>query len=315
MIVSVVCPTLNEEKYVGKVIDFFQNSQPADKEIFFIDGGSTDKTIAIIEDRQKTDNRIHLLHNPDKIVPFALNIAIPQTKGRYIVRLDAHCEYDIDYFKNILETFGRVDADIVGGPTLTTSRNPFQEAVAYIFNTPLGMGDSSVHQPDYEGYTDSVTFGAWKKEIFEKTGLFDTRLKRNQDDEFHYRAKSLGFKLYQSPTIKLYYFPRSNVKGLFKQYYQFGLYKPMVLKKIKTEIKLRHLIPSLFVLYLVGCLVLACKFPVVLVPLLLYLLLAIYYSLKAKTSSFIVHLYIAIAYPTVHIAYGTGFLLGLRKII
>ena len=296
-------------------MDFFQKSEPADKEIFFIDGGSTDSTISIIKERQKTDDRILLLHNPNKIVPFALNIAIPLTKGDYIVRLDAHCEYDINYFTSITDVFNKTDADIVGGPTLTTSRNPFQEAVAYIFNTPLGMGDSSVHQPDFEGYTDSVTFGAWKRQIFDKTGLFDTKLKRNQDDEFHYRAKSLGFKLYQSPSIKLYYFPRSNAKGLFKQYFQFGLYKPMVLKKIRTEIKLRHLIPSMFCMYLVICLLTMFFYPIIVVPLILYLLLASYYSVKAQCSSFIVRIYVFIAYPTVHLAYGFGFLLGLRKIV
>ena len=67
----------------------------------------------------------------------------------------------------------------------------------------FGVGNSSFHFEDFEGFTDSVYLGAWKRKIFEKTGLFDTTFKRNQDDEFHYRAKSMGFKVYQDPEIKL----------------------------------------------------------------------------------------------------------------
>jgi succinoglycan biosynthesis protein ExoA len=309
---SVVCPTYNEVNYIESLIDFLSVVSPPPKEIFFIDGLSTDGTRSVIHQALLKYPEIRLIDNPDKHVSFALNRAIPMCTTDIIVRVDAHTIYAQDYFSRIITTFKQVNADIVGGPTRTAFKSPFQEAVAYLFNTPLGMGNSSVHNVDFEGYTDSVTFGAWKREVFNKIGYFDTRLKRNQDDEFHYRAKSNGIKIYQSPDIKLWYYPRSSWQGLFLQYYQYGLYKPIVLFKIKSGLQLRHLIPSAFVLYLTLVVSIAWMFPLVLLPLVVYLLLVVISTLKAHVS-LPARWRIPFAYLGVHLGYGIGFLIGLLR--
>ncbi len=312
MILSVLCPTWNEEKYIEKVLHFFTSANPGDKELFIIDGQSTDRTVCIVRVWQQKYPNIHLLTNEKRYVPYALNLAIPSCKGQYIVRLDAHTEYELDYFEQVIATFKRTDADIVGGPTRTRANDATQAAVANAICSPFGIGNSRVHQEMYEGYTDSVTFGAWRKDIFQITGLFDTDLIRNQDDEFHYRAKSKGLKIYQSPDIKLYYFPRSSLKALFRQYFQYGLYKPLVLKKVPGEWKWRHLIPSLFTLYLPLAAVLAFLHFSFLFPIMLYLLANIYFSFMNKLpcpSKWISLL----VYPIIHLAYGSGFIKGVFR--
>ncbi len=311
MKLSIICPCYNEENYIVDLLEFFNAAMPKDKELWLIDGGSTDRTKDIIADYQKTNDNIHLLDNPDKIVPFALNKAIPKCNADTIVRLDAHTKYAPDYFEKIIETFEKVEADIVGGPTRTACKSPFQCAVAHVICTSFGVGNSQVHNIEYEGYSDSVTFGSWKKEIFEEVGMFDTALVRNQDDEFHYRAKSMGKKIYQNPDIKLWYYPRDNIKGLLKQYYQYGLYKPKVLKKVNSEIKLRHLIPSAFLLYFISLLLVAIT-SLWLIPLGLYLLLDVMFSMKAKGGIKVKFLSL-FAYPAIHVGYGFGFLQGLFK--
>ena len=305
---SVICPTYNEEKFITDVIHFCIHSNPKPKEIFFIDGGSKDQTTEIIQNFILQDSSIELLHNPDKIVPFALNLAIPRCTGDIIIRLDAHTHYAPDYFKSILEVFNTVDTDIAGGPTRTAYHNSIQESVAYAFNCVFGMGNSSVHDPEFRGYTDSVTFGAWKKSIFSKTGLFDTQLKNNQDDEFHYRAKSMGFKIFQDPTIKLFYYPRNTYKSLFRQYYNYGYFKPLVLKKIKTEVKLRHLVPSFFVLNFV--MLLFSSHLIFLIPAILYLMLDLYFSFINK-KPIKIKLLNLLTFPVIHAGYGLGFIIGL----
>ena len=308
MTLSVICPCFNEEAYIRGLLEFFISAKPVEKELILVDGGSRDKTKSIIREYQQNHRNIYLLDNPEKIVPYALNKAIPLCKADKIVRLDAHTKYAPDYFEKIIETFEHVEADIVGGPTRTACKAPFQCAVAYAICTPFGVGNSQVHNVTYEGYSDSVTFGSWKKEIFTEVGMFDERLVRNQDDEFHYRAKSKGKKIYQNPAIKLWYYPRSNLKGLFKQYYQYGLFKPMVLKKVNSEIKLRHLIPSCFLLYFMS-LPLAVISPLWLIPLALYLLLDVFFSLRAK-GGLKVKLAALLVYPALHVSYGAGFLRG-----
>ncbi len=310
--ISVVCPVYNEEKYIEKLLLFYKSAKPADKEIFFIDGGSTDRTKEIIVQYASNDTSIKLLDNPNKFVPFALNTAIPRCKGEYIVRLDAHTLYASDYFEKILLAFNERSADVVGGPMRAIGNNDFQRAVAHATSTPFGVGNSQFHFEDYKGFTDSVYLGAWKKEIFKTTGLFDEQMIRNQDDEFHYRAKSAGFKIYQDTAIVSHYYPRDSLKKLARQYYEYGLYKPLVLRKIKSEIKLRHLIPLVFVLYLLSLPVGLVFTLFYIIPLLVYGMILIGFSFlnELKWNSKINGLLI---YPTLHVAYGLGFLRGLLK--
>lgn len=308
---TAICPVYNEENYIHNVIEFFLKAKPVDKELYIIDGNSSDKTVEIVKKYQETNSNIYLLDNPDKYVPYALNKAIKASKGDPIVRLDAHTKYADDYFEQILDTFNRVDADIVGGPMRAIGDTSFQKAVAFSTSTKMGVGDSSFHFEQEEGYADTVYLGSWKREIFDEVGYFDERMVRNQDDEFHYRAKSFGKKVYLNPRITSYYYPRAEPSKLFKQYYQYGLYKPLVLKKIKSAVKLRHLIPSGFVLYLLSLPLIAIS-TLWLLPLLIYILLALYFTTKApfdiKTK-----LNVFISYPILHIAYGSGFILGLFK--
>lgn len=308
--ITVVCPVFNESKYIAGLLEFCINGLPAEKEIIIIDGNSTDDTCAIVETFQKKQVNIQLLHNPKRIVPFALNMAIKKAKGDVIVRLDAHTLYDENYFLKVLEAFDKSGADIVGGPMRIAAGTALQDAVGYATSTSFGIGNSSFHFDNFEGFTDSVYLGAWKKNIFETTGLFDEALKRNQDDEFHYRAKNLGFKIYQSPQIKSYYYPRNSYATLFKQYYQYGFYKPLVLAKVRSGLRFRHLVPLLFVLYLISLpLFILFKYWLMLFPLALYFLLNFTYSFRSKKSILQVGR-ISIAYFMLHVSYGSGFILG-----
>lgn len=312
MMISVVCPVYNEEKYIEKLLLFYKYAKPADKEIFLIDGGSTDRTKEIIIQYATNDTSIRLLDNPNKFVPFALNTAIPRCRGEYIVRLDAHTLYAVDYFEKILLVFKESGADIVGGPMRAVGNSDFQKAVAYATSTPFGVGNSQFHFEDYKGFTDSVYLGAWKKEIFKSTGLFDEQMIRNQDDEFHYRAKSAGFKIYQSPAIVSHYFPRDTLKALARQYFEYGLYKPLVLSKIKSEIKLRHLIPLAFVLYVLSLPAGLLFTQFYIIPLLVYGILLLGFSMLNRLS-WISKINCLVIYPALHIAYGLGFIRGLLK--
>ena len=309
--ITVLCPTYNEAKYVENILTFFSESLPKNKELYIIDGGSTDGTIAIVEKWAKENNAIHLLNNPHKYVPQALNLGLKSSFGEIIVRLDAHTIYSKDYFVKIIETFEKTGADIVGGPINPVGETSIQKAIAYATSGWFGIGNSKFHDINFSGYTDSVYLGAWKREIFNDVGYFDEQMKRNQDDEFHYRAKSKGKTIYLNSEIKSTYFPRSSYKALFSQYFQYGLYKPLVIKKIKSEVKLRHLVPLFFVLYLFS-LVAAIQFPLLLLPLLLYVLIDIFNSF-ANNQMVVVKFASIFVYPTLHLSYGLGFLLGLFK--
>ncbi len=312
MLISVICPVFNEEKHLSKVIEFFLQSAPAEKELFLIDGGSTDATLGIIRSYQATYKHIHLLHNRHKYVPFALNQAIPLCRGRYIARLDAHAEYPADYFEACLEAIAESDADNVGGYIYSEGKGPAGEAIALAMSSPFGVGNSSFRTRVADAFVETVPFGFWKREVFGRYGLFDETLIRNQDDEFNYRTIRMGGKIFQSAKIHSRYFVRDSFKALFRQYFQYGFYKPLVLKKIGKVVKARHLAPACFVVYLFT-LPMALPFGWWLIPLGIYVALALYFSFKSRLSATAKALAPA-AFFTLHLSYGLGFLAGLPAI-
>ena len=107
MKLSVICPVYNEEKYITKILDFFVNSLPLEKELIVIDGQSDDRTREIVSEYVVKYDNIRLIDNPKRFVPHALNIAIKESKGNPVVRLDAHTEYDSDYLIQIQLLFQR----------------------------------------------------------------------------------------------------------------------------------------------------------------------------------------------------------------
>lgn len=311
-LISVICPVYNEQAYIGKVIGFFLQSAPADKELFLVDGGSTDGTLAIIRAFQEEHPNIHLLHNARKYVPFALNLAIPQCRGRYIARLDAHAEYPPDYFEACLSAIGASGADNVGGYIHSAGKGLTGEAIAAAMSSPFGVGNARFRTCAGDAFVETVPFGFWKREVFERFGLFDEELIRNQDDEFNYRTIAMGGRIFQSAGVHSRYFVRESFGALFRQYYQYGYYKPLVLKKVGKLVKARHLAPAGFVAYLFT-LPAALPFVWWLAPIGLYAILAVFFALKSKASLPAKALAPA-AFFTLHLSYGLGFLLGLRAL-
>lgn len=313
--ISLIIPCYNEELYIGSLLECIaKQTYPYNRiEVFCVDGLSSDNTRKIINEQSEMNAQIRLIDNPDKTVPFALNLAIKQSTGNPIIRIDAHTQYAVNYIEKIIETFETTGADIVGGPMRAIGKTAFQKAVAYATSTKLGVGNSSFHNENAKGFVDSVYLGAWKRELFNDVGYFDTQLKRNQDDEFHYRAKAKGKKIYLNPEIKSWYYPRNTAGKLFTQYFQYGLYKPLVLKKVKSEIKVRHIIPSIFVLYLFSCFFIYSSWGwPVLAPVFLYVFMAVVFSAFSK-ETFITKILIPVVYPVLHISYGAGFIAGIFK--
>ena len=89
-IVSIIMPCLNSGKYIEEAIQSVLNQSFINFELFIIDGGSTDKTINIIQRFTKIDNRIIYINNLDDQGPaHARCIGIKKSKGKYIAFIDA----------------------------------------------------------------------------------------------------------------------------------------------------------------------------------------------------------------------------------
>ena len=327
MTLSVVCPIYNEEKYIGKFLDsILQQDYPKDDlEILLVDGMSKDRTRDIIVDYSAKNPCLRLVDNPQQTVPYAMNNGIMSAKGSIIIRLDAHAVYPSNYFSILVKKLDELEnADNVGGVciTLPCNESPVAIAIAECLSNKFGMGNSYFRVGAKEVMSvDTVPFGCFRKSLFDKIGLYDTDMIRNQDDELNGRITKNGGKIYLLPDVEIKYFARDKISKVRKMFYQYGLYKPLGNKKLGSPATIRQFFPLLFVLGLVFglilCIVFPACWPLYTAVILLHLLIGMYEGIKSakRTGCKGCILIMPYIFMNMHISYGIGYLHGLLKIM
>jgi len=323
--ISIIIPCRNEEKFIAKCLDStISNDYPKENlEILVIDGMSEDRTRQIVDEYVKQYSFIKLLDNPKMIAPSALNIGIENAKGEVIVVMCAHATYEKDYISKCVEYMKKYEVDNVGGKMMTISENDglVSKAIVLVLSYRFGVGDSyfriGIKEPKF---VDTVPFGCYKKEVFEKIGLFNENLVRNQDIEFNLRLKKASGKILLVPDIVSYYYARSNLKSLFMQNFGNGLWVIYSNRFAKAPFSRRHLIPFIFVLSLLGSLFLSVFWKpflyLFLIIILTYLTANVFFSLSISIKNGIkLFPFIVISFFVLHFSYGLGSLWGLIKFI
>ena len=318
--ISVVMPVYNEEKYINNCIEslLLQDYPLSCMEWIFVDGMSTDKTRQIIELYIKEYSKlIKLLNNPNKTVPYAMNIGIKQSKGEFIIRLDAHADYNKDYISKCVYYLEKTGADNVGGVAYTKSKGFVGNAIAKMLSSRFGVGNSEFRTNGNSGYVDTVPFGAFRKEVFEKWGGYDERLTRNQDNEMNYRIRKNGGKIYLSSDIKLSYYCRDSIQGISDMAVKNGMWNVITMKLCPGSMGIRHFIPLMFLLSLICMPILGMLFYpfryIFVTEMILYFVLDCLFSAK-QACGIREFLLLIVLFPIFHITYGAGSLKGLFKL-
>jgi len=321
--ISIIIPILNEEKYIKNCLDSIIDSDfdKNNMEVLLVDGGSEDKTIKIIKEYQKKYPFFKLLYNPKKIVPSAMNIGIKEAKGEYIIRLDAHSYYPKDYFSKLIFWHRKLDAHNVGGVVITEVKNKTltSNAIKNVLSDKFGVGSAFRSGVSEIKEVDTVPFGCYKREVFDKIGLYDERLVRNQDIELNKRLKRNGGKIYLIPEIKCTYFARETYKELAKNNFNNGLWNILTAFYTKTlnSLSFRHFVPLIFVLFLILSFILGffnkVFFYIFFIIFFSYLSIISIRSFQIKKDTTFFHQ--LLAYLVLHFSYGVGSLVGVYKIL
>ncbi|MDB4713777.1 glycosyltransferase family 2 protein [Akkermansiaceae bacterium] len=317
MLITVICPTFNEEGHISRLLeDMVAQSISQDTyELLIVDGGSSDKTVAIIEKFVNQFSFIKFLKNPKKIVPCAMNLGISRALGKIIIRVDAHSSYPKDYLLRLSSSLEELNADNVGAVCITDviNKNRKTLAIREVLSSKFGVGNSLFRTGvDKVTEVDTVPFGCYKKEVFERLGFFNTQLVRNQDIEFNSRIKRAGGKIFLLPDLRCRYYARERFRDLFKNNYNNGKWNILTIyftNKLDS-LSLRHFIPLTFLASLFAPILGSLFwFPFIYLAIFsfgLYFFLMTFISFRISKKKRTNLAYLLTAFITLHTSYGLG---------
>lgn len=323
MIVSFCVIAYNEEKAISSLFEDIRNqTYPHEKmEVILVNAMSTDKTRKLMEQFAKENHgfrRVVVLDNPKKIQAAGWNVAIKEAQGDIVMRIDAHTMIPKEFVAKNVKCIE--SGEFVSGgprPNIAEEDTPWKHTLLLAESSMFGSSIAPYRQSHQKTYVKSVFHGAYRKEVFEKAGMFNENLGRTEDNEMHYRIRKAGYKICYKPDIISYQHSRNKWKDMIKQKYGNGYWIGLTLGVCPKCFSVYHFVPLVFVLAIVLTSVLAFLGQ----PWFLYLLIAAYFlvdiimSIKAvlnqKKYSF--YFLLPIIFFSLHIAYGAGTLVGIVK--
>lgn len=317
--VSVVMPVRNEASFLDRSLGaVLSQSYPAERyEVVVVDGSSEDGTAAKARSwAGSTDVAVTVVDNPARITPVSLNLALSRARGEVIVRVDGHCVVEPDFIEASVRVLHDSAAACVGGPIRTVGAGRWAAAIAAAQSSTFGVGGVAVRTSTAAQDVDTVAFGAYRREVFDRIGAFDEDLVRNQDDEFNFRLLQAGGRIRMDPSIRSTYFSRTDVRGLARQYHGYGTYKVLVWRKRRAVASARQLVPGVFVSALASASIMSAVlrrgWPLasIIVP---YGTANLAASARTGRGAGVAVWRVALANTTMHIAYGIGLLNGVRR--
>ncbi|MGB2693641.1 MAG: glycosyltransferase family 2 protein [Dehalococcoidia bacterium] len=317
--VSVIVPMRNERRYIERCLrSLIDQDYPRDRfEVIVVDGRSTDGSHELVESLREELPNMRLMENRGKHTARGLNIGLAFARGEVIARVDAHAAVAPDYLSKSVAALRESGADVVGGPLKTVGDSPVSQTVALALSSPFGVGNAVFRYSHREQWTDTVAFPAYRRDVFDRMGPFD-EIEGGEDDEFHYRLRDAGGQILLTPAIQPTYYARSSFWELARQYFGYGQAKVVVLSRHPRRTRLRQLVPSAFVLALLVSLIMSAFGGVFVLPIAAiggaYLVASIGASVVLAWRHGWRHLVrLPFAFLIMHVAYGSGFIVGLVR--
>ena len=313
--ISVILPVLNEEAHLEDAVHSILSQDYQGKiEVILAVGPSHDRTLEIAQSISRRDTRVVLVDNPNGRTAAGLNLALNKSQSPVVVRVDGHAQIPNDYLRLIVEILNKTGAVNVGGVMAAVGTTPFERAVAGAMRSPLGVGASRFHTGGEAGVVDTVYLGAFRREALVAIGGFDERFTRAQDWELNFRLREKGGIVYFDPRLHVTYRPRSTVRALAKQYFEYGRWRRVVSRRHSGTINYRYLAPP-FALVGFSLSVIAGFFlPILFIPAAIYLLFVLAASVRIASSIREYFLLLAVI-PTMHFAWGAGFISSPKTLV
>jgi succinoglycan biosynthesis protein ExoA len=317
--VTLVVAMLNESESIAACLSSIAaQAYPSDRlEVLVYEGGSDDRSVEIAQRFLPGRPTWALRPNQGRIQAAAWNLGIDAARGEVIGIVSGHAELDPGYVAAAVAALDRTGADMVGGPVNAIGTGAFGEAAALATSSPFGVGDARHHYTQVETDVDSVFMGLCRAETYRRF-RFDEAMVRNQDDELSYRLRKVGGRIVCDPAIQSRYRNRSSAAGLWRQYFAYGFWKVEVARRHPGQIQIRQLVPAAFVTSLSVTAILSPFSALGRVGLTAvlgsYLVADAAASVsRGRGTECAVATRLPFVFPILHMAYGSGFTVGLVR--
>ena len=314
--VSVVIPLRNSAADLDGCLDaVLTQDYPNLLEVVLAVGPSDDETARIAAAAAAADSRVRVVDNPSGRTPSALNAAIAASAGDIVARVDAHAVLPPGYLRRAVATLESTGADNVGGIQAATGTTPFERAVAVAMTSRFGVGNATFRFGGEPGPTDTVYLGVFRRSALRRVGGFDESLIRNQDYELNWRIRETGGVVWFDPVLRVAYRPRSSLRGLARQYFEYGSWKREVLRRHPRSARARQLVAPAAVLANVAGLALAAtgRLGGLVIPGIYAVSAVAAAGIAGRDAGPGVMVRLPAVFAVMHHAWGTGFLVSRRK--
>jgi succinoglycan biosynthesis protein ExoA len=303
-------PVRNEEQYLRSSVEaVLAQEYPGAMDVWISVAPSTDATSSVVDDLVNQHANVFRVENPAGITPAGLNVAIAVSSGEVIVRVDGHVRLCDGYIQQAVKTLLETGAANVGGRQMAVGSTRFEKAVAAVMMSPVGSGGATYRSGGEPGPTDTVFLGVFQRRAGEQVGWFDESLIRNQDYELNIRLRNADGVVWFDPKLVVEYEPRSSLRGLSRQYFDYGRFKAQVLHMHSSSIRMRQLIPPVAVIATLLSVIIGWWLPITLLVPVLYLTAI---ALGVKGAFLMRLLALAIA-PTMHFSWSLGLFIGMTR--
>ncbi|MFP5333973.1 MAG: glycosyltransferase family 2 protein [Actinomycetes bacterium] len=318
--VSIVMPVRDEERHLrDAVLGILEQRYPGRLEIVLAVGPSRDRTGEVAASLQQEFPDVRLVDNPTGRTPAGLNIAISATTNPVVVRVDGHGRLPPGYITTAVRLLEETGADNVGGMMVPEGVSGFEQAVARAMTSRMGIGGARFHVGGRAGPAETVYLGVFRRSVLERLGGFNESFVRAQDWELNHRIRAAGGVIWFSPDLRVTYRPRSSLRALARQFFHTGRWRREVVRLYPETASLRFLAPPVAVVVLaVGT---AAGLAGLAVPALSWgwvapggytAVLLASTPVLTRGLPWRARAWFPVVVATMHVCWGTGFLLGSR---
>lgn len=255
MFYSFIIPAFNRPDEIHELLEsFFQLETPMHDfqgfEVIIADGSPTEILLPAIEEFRSLLSIQHL-HRPRLAISPSRNLGAEHAKGDYLIFLDSDVILPKTYLQVVHGALLTENIDAFGGPDAAhASFTPVQKAISFAMTSYLTTGGirggkKQIHQYNPRGFNMGI-----RKTVFENLKGFSS-FSCGEDIELSIRMVKNHFSVKLIPEAFVYHKRRTNFRSFFRQVFRFGAARINIFYRHRTELKITHLFPSVFLMFLV----------------------------------------------------------------